>query len=63
MRNSNGFIKEFLNALDKHQPMRELSNKEKKLLQKPWLTPGILKSISKKRSLFKQFKNDKLKYQ
>ena len=55
------FIKEFLNALDKHQPMRELSNKEKKLLQKPWLTSGILKSISKKRSLFKQFKNDKFK--
>ena len=55
------FIKEFLEAFDKHQPMRELSNKEKKLLQKPWLTPGLLKSISKKRSLFKQFKDDKMK--
>ena len=41
--------------------MRELSNKEKKLLQKPWLTSGLLKSISKKRALFKQFKTEKLK--
>ena len=55
------FIKEFLNALDKHQPMRELSKKEKKILTKPWLTTGLLKSISKKRTLFKKFKNDKLK--
>ena len=55
------YIRDFLDALDKHQPMRELSNKEKKLLQKPWLTSGLLKSISKKRALFKQFKNEKLK--
>ena len=55
------FIKEFVAALDTHQPMRELSKKEKKILAKPWLTTGLLKSISKKRSLFKKFKNDKLK--
>ena len=55
------FIKEFLQALDNHQPLRELSKKEKKLLGKPWLTTGLLKSISKKRALFKQFKNDKFK--
>ena len=55
------FIKEFIAALDTHQPLRELSKKEKKILAKPWLTAGLLKSISKKRSLFKKFKNDKLK--
>ena len=55
------FIKEFVKALDVHQPLRELSKKEKKILQKPWLTNGLLKSISKKRSLFKQFKDDKFK--
>ena len=55
------FIKEYLAALDKHQPFRELSKKEKKMLDKPWMTNGLLKSISKKRSLFKQFKNDKFK--
>ena len=41
--------------------MRELSKKEKKILEKPWLTQGLLKSISIKRSLFKKFKNDVLK--
>ena len=41
--------------------MRELSKKEKKTLEKPWLTPGLLKSISTKRTLFKKFKNDKWK--
>ena len=55
------FIKEYLAALDKHQPFRELSKKEKKMLDKPWMTNGLLKSISKKRALFKQFKNDKFK--
>ena len=52
----------FENFLMLCQPMRELSNKEKKLLQKPWLTSGLLKSISKKRALFKQFKNEKIKF-
>ena len=55
------FIEKFVKSLDNHQPMRELSKKEKKLLGKPWLTAGLLKSISKKRALFKKFKNDKLK--
>ena len=57
----NLYIKKFTTKLDKDSPFRELSKKEKKLLLKPWLTPGILKSANKKRSLFKQFKNDKFK--
>ena len=44
------FIEKFTKSLDKHQPMRELSKKEKKLLDKPWLTTGLLKAISKKKS-------------
>ena len=55
------FVEKFTKSLDKHQPMRELSKKEKKLLDKPWLTTGLLKAISKKRALFKQFKDDRLK--
>ena len=35
--------------------------RENKISQKPWLTPGLLKSISRKRMLFKKFKNDKFK--
>ena len=55
------FIQKYLTSLNSHQPMRNLSKKEKKLLDKPWLTSGLLKAISKKRSLFKQFKNEKQK--
>ena len=55
------FIQKFVEKLDIHRPMRNLSKKEKKLVDKPWLTSGILKSISTKRTLFKQFKNDKFK--
>ena len=42
-------------------PLRNLSKKEKKIADKPWLTTGILKSISKKRALFKKFKSEKFK--
>ena len=38
-----------------------MSKKDKRLEHNPWMTKGLLKSISKKRSLFKQFKNDRLK--
>ena len=55
------FLQKYVENLDIHQPMRDLSKKEKKLLEKPWLTQGLLKSISTKRKLFKQFKNDKFK--
>ena len=55
------FIQKFIEKQEIHRPMRDLSKKEKKLLEKPWLTAGILKSISTKRSLFKQFKNEKFR--
>ena len=55
------YLNKYIETLDKHQPMRELSKKEKRLREKPWITKGLLKSISTKRSLFKQFKNDKFK--
>ena len=55
------YFQKYIENLDKHQPMRELSKKEKKIIRKPWLTAGLLKSISTKRKLFKAFKNDKFK--
>ena len=55
------YFQKFIENLDIHQPWKELSKKEKKIMEKPWLTAGLLKSISTKRSLFKKFKNDKFK--
>ena len=55
------YFQKYIENLDIHQPMRELSKKEKSIMEKPWLTTGLLKSISTKRALFKQFKNDKFK--
>ena len=50
----------FIELLDIHAPVRNLTKKEMRIRQKPWLTSGLLTSISKKRSLFKQLKNEKL---
>ena len=55
------YVDRFVTTLDEDYPMKELSKKETKIQQKPWLTPGLLKSIGKKRSLFKKFKSDKFK--
>ena len=55
------FHQKYLYLLDKHAPLRRLTKKENKLQQTPWMTKGILKSISKKRKLFKKFKGLKLK--
>ena len=57
----NKFLKKFSDLLDIHAPMKEMSKKEKKIQEKPWLTQGLLKSINKKRKLFLKFKNEKLK--
>ena len=55
------YLLKFTSKLDKEYPFRELSKKEKRILQNPWITPGILKSISTKRTLFRKFKSDKFK--
>ena len=58
---SNIFLTKFRNLLDKYAPLRKLSKKEKRLRHNPWMTTGLLKSISKKRSLFKSLKKHKEK--
>ena len=58
---SNIFLTKFRNLLDKHAPLRKMSKKEKRLKHSPWMTKGLLKSISKKRSLFKSLKKLKEK--
>ena len=39
-------------TLDKHAPLRQMSRREKRLSQKPWISKGILKSIKTKNKLF-----------
>ena len=57
----NLYMNRYTSLLDKQSPLRNLSKKELKTAKKPWLTKGLLISISRKRKLFKKFKNDKLK--
>ena len=38
---------------DKHAPLRKLSHKKTKQLNKPWISNAILKSIKRKQKLFK----------
>ena len=46
-------------ALDKHAPFKELTKKQLKTQNKPWLTKGILKSISIKDKLYKKYLKSK----
>ena len=42
---------------DKHAPIRNINiNKKKNAPRKPWVTPGIIKSINKKCKLYKAYK-------
>ena len=42
------FFKTFHNLLQKHAPIKKVSNKDKKTMKKTWITKGILKSIEKR---------------
>ena len=57
----NIFHNKYRTLLDKHAPLRKLTKKELKRKEKPWITQGLIKSISKKRSLFVKFKKLKFK--
>ena len=49
------FHKHFIEIIDKHAPLKSLSKKEIKQRQKPWITSGIQKSISKKNKFYGKF--------
>ncbi len=57
----NLFRNKYCSLLDKHAPLKKLTKKELKRKQNPWITQGLIKSISKKRTLFVKLKKDKLK--
>ena len=48
------FFETFNNLLQKHAPIKKLSNKDKKTMKKPWITKGILKSIEKKSQIYRK---------
>ena len=49
------FLKLFDSVLDNHAPFKQLTNKQIKLKNKPWITSGILKSIKIKDNIHKKF--------
>ena len=57
----NIFHKKYCKLLDKHAPLRKLTKKEVKRKHNPWITKGLIKSISKKRTLFVKIKKLKCK--
>jgi len=48
----NAFAETLQQIIDKHAPVRKLSNKMRTQLRKPWITSAILKSIKKRQKLF-----------
>ena len=57
----NSFLRKIQDITNKHAPLRNPTQKEMKLKTKPWLTKGLLKSISIKNKLFKKcFKQKKV---
>ena len=40
-------------TIDKHAPLRNLTRKQKRLRNKPWLTKGLLISIKHKQRMYK----------
>ena len=48
------FLRKVEKLINFWAPLQKVSNKQKKLLNKPWLTSGILKSIEMKNRLHKR---------
>ena len=42
-------------VIEKHAPLQKASRKQKRIMQKPWLTKGLLTSIKNKQKLHKYF--------
>ena len=49
------FFRRFNSLLDKHAPLKKLSNRGLTRSLKPWITPAILTSIKKRNMIFKKF--------
>ena len=49
------FIKLVSATINKHAPLTKASRKKRKLMNKPWITKGILVSIRRKQKLYINF--------
>ena len=53
------FIDKMTSLIDKHMPLVEITPKENKQLQKPWISEDILNKINRKNKLYKEFQRTK----
>lgn len=58
----NKFYQKSIGIVDKHVPLKAISKKEFKFKTKPWITPGLKKSISVKDSLFRLYTKTRSTY-
>ena len=49
------FLGKITSALDDHAPLRKITKKQHKKLNKPWITKGIIKSIRNKEKIYNQY--------
>jgi len=56
------FYTMLLKVVDKHIPLKQLSNKEIKQLSKPWITKGLLVSIKMKNKLYRKYLKKRSSY-
>ena len=49
----NNILKALTKITDKHAPLKKISNSQKRLLKKPWISKCLLVSIKKRHELFK----------
>ena len=49
----NMFVDQIWQVVNKHAPLKKISQKHKRLQKKPWLTTELLSSINMKRKLYK----------
>ena len=46
------FVNDFTKIVNTHAPLKRATRREKRLISKPWLTKGLLKSIKSKNKIF-----------
>ena len=46
------FVNDFTEIVNTHAPLKRATRREKRLISKPWLTKGLLKSIKSKNKIF-----------
>ncbi len=58
----NSFYDKISETVDKHAPLQKLSKKQACSFAKPWITKGLLVSITKKNKLYKSYLKNRNDY-